>query len=290
MKVELLHALLFHYTRLALCASASADTDAAALRVLYQQYPPSAFTELATRSKKGVVLDVGLNNGKDTAWFLSQGYSVLAVDASPVWVAEARKRWAAEIEERRLLVLCVGLGEDLGHNLTFYVSKQSTRSSFSRAKASKNGAIGIAAAIPVTVVPCEALFLALPIRVHFAKVDIEELDYACIAAVAHRLPPEKRSDFLTWENHFRRDHAGVGTWPAFDMRLILAIIGHADCDQIKMSYGVDGDTFGEAMPNDSETAPPAPQIGDPFSSKLLNVDFAKEPGYFDFSMQLQRAK
>jgi len=195
--------------------------------------------------------------------------------------------------------LCVGLGEDLGHNLTFYVSKQSTRSSFSRAKASKNGAIGIAAAIPVTVVPCEALFMALPIRVHFAKVDIEELDYACVAAVAHRLPPEKRPDFLTWENHFRRDHAGVGTWPAFDMRLILAM-GHADYDQIKMSYGVDGDTFGEAMPNDirdcfTGTANWRSLLqfvhdGVRCAGELLHVDFAKEPGYFDFSMQLQRAK
>ena len=58
-------------------------------------------------------------------------------------VAHARQRWAAEIAARKLLVLCVGLGDELGRNLTFYVSKQSTRSSFSRVKATKKGAIKI---------------------------------------------------------------------------------------------------------------------------------------------------
>ena len=65
----------------------------------------------------------------------------------------------------------VGLGDQLG-NLTFYVSQQSTRSSFSRVKASKRGMIKITREIPVTVVPCEALLYALPRRVHFAKIDI----------------------------------------------------------------------------------------------------------------------
>ena len=69
----------------------------------------------------------------------------------------------------------VGLGDQLG-NLTFYVSQQSTRSSFSRVKASKRGLIKITREIPVTVVPCEALLYALPRRVHFAKIDIEELE------------------------------------------------------------------------------------------------------------------
>ena len=55
-----------------------------------------------------VVLDVGLNNGKDTEFFLRQGHAVVAVDANPQWVQAARARWASEIAARRLLVLCVG--------------------------------------------------------------------------------------------------------------------------------------------------------------------------------------
>ena len=77
-----------------------------ALRVLHDQYPASAFAELGKHAK--VVLDVGLNNGKDTEFFLRQGHAVVAVDANPQWVQAARARWASEIAARRLLVLCVG--------------------------------------------------------------------------------------------------------------------------------------------------------------------------------------
>ena len=52
---------------------------------------------------------------------------------------------------------------------------------------------------------------------------------------------------MTWENHFRREMAGVHTWPVFDLRLVVTM-ARAGYEHIKMSFGVDGDAFGDAMP------------------------------------------
>ena len=47
---------------------------------------------------------------------------------------------------------------------------------------------------------------------------------------------------MTWENHFRREMAGVHTWPVFDLRLVVTM-ARAGYEHIKMSFGVDGDAF-----------------------------------------------
>lgn len=101
-----------------------------ALRVLHDQYPASAFAELGKHAK--VVLDVGLNNGKDTEFFLRQGHAVVAVDANPQWVQAARARWASEIAARRLLVLCVGPRDTKPSNSSHVVNDYLDRNSVTR--------------------------------------------------------------------------------------------------------------------------------------------------------------
>ena len=41
-----------------------------------------------------LVFDIGMHNGDDTAYYLSRGYRVLAVEANPSLCASARERFA----------------------------------------------------------------------------------------------------------------------------------------------------------------------------------------------------
>jgi hypothetical protein len=39
-----------------------------------------------------LIYDVGMNNGDDTAYYLSRGFRVIAIEASPVMVEDASRR------------------------------------------------------------------------------------------------------------------------------------------------------------------------------------------------------
>ncbi len=43
------------------------------------------------------IIDLGMNNGDDTAFYLAKGYNVVAVEANPHLVAAARVRFAKDI-------------------------------------------------------------------------------------------------------------------------------------------------------------------------------------------------
>jgi hypothetical protein len=52
-----------------------------------------------------LVYDVGMNNGDDTAYYLSLGFRVVAIDANPELVEQAKSRFANEIASQRLIIL-----------------------------------------------------------------------------------------------------------------------------------------------------------------------------------------
>jgi len=51
------------------------------------------------RTKSGIhiIFDVGMNNGDDSAHYLSKGYQVVAIEANPILVERARARFQKEI-------------------------------------------------------------------------------------------------------------------------------------------------------------------------------------------------
>ena len=48
-------------------------------------------TRYASRSR--LILDLGMNNGDDTAYYLTRGFRVVALDANPALCEGARKRF-----------------------------------------------------------------------------------------------------------------------------------------------------------------------------------------------------
>ena len=59
-------------------------------------------------------MDVGMNDGADTAFYLAKGFEVVAVEADPELVVAACERFSVEIAEGRLCVIEAAIAETAG--------------------------------------------------------------------------------------------------------------------------------------------------------------------------------
>ena len=94
-----------------------------------------------------LVIDVGLYTGEDTAYYLHRGYRVVAIDANPLMIERANRRFAAELASKRLTLLNVGIFESSGE-FDFWISSHEDWSSFDKANASKLQAQAYSISIP----------------------------------------------------------------------------------------------------------------------------------------------
>jgi hypothetical protein len=78
---------------------------------------------------KDLVYDVGMHNGDDTAFYLHQGFRVLAIDANPRAVDAAKRRFRSELTSGRLTILNVGTAETAGTG-TFWICEGVSEWSF----------------------------------------------------------------------------------------------------------------------------------------------------------------
>lgn len=67
------------------------------------------------------ILDVGMNNGDDTDYYLAKGFHVVAIEANPVLCEEARNRFKDAIDDRRLVILNLAVTETNG-DCSFHVN------------------------------------------------------------------------------------------------------------------------------------------------------------------------
>jgi FkbM family methyltransferase len=145
----------------------------------------------------GLVYDIGLNDGTDTAVYLQQNFSVVAVDANPFMVAKASGAFLGDVLKGRLRLLNVGLVDDarlehgtgMGPQMDFYVHKtHDDWSSFRkewgcRPTLNLTSMEDLCQVIPVPTTSCGTLVQSLG-RAHFMKIDIEGYDMECIQSVA----------------------------------------------------------------------------------------------------------
>ena len=61
-----------------------------------------------------LIYDVGMNNGDDTAYYLSLGFRTVAIEANPELVEQAKARFAREIASGRLIILNIGIADREG--------------------------------------------------------------------------------------------------------------------------------------------------------------------------------
>lgn len=124
-----------------------------------------------------LIYDVGMNDGSDTAYYLSRGFRVLAIEADPLLVESARECFASHIQAGRLHILNVGIADRCG-TLPFWVNEHNSGwSSFDFDRASKHGT-------PCRRVDVECTTFDRILAAHgvpfYLKVDIEGYDLYCI--------------------------------------------------------------------------------------------------------------
>ena len=64
--------------------------------------------------RSDLIIDVGMHDGTDTAFYLAKGFKVVAVEANPVLVDAARVRFAADIANGRLTIVGAAIAERRG--------------------------------------------------------------------------------------------------------------------------------------------------------------------------------
>ena len=133
-----------------------------------------------------LIYDVGMNNGDDTAYYLSLGFRTVAIEANPELVEQANLRFASEIASKRLVILNIGITEREGE-FPFWVCETNSRwSSFNRAKAS----IGDLPThqIQVQGARFETIFGQFGIP-FFCKIDIQGSESLCLQAFKSKQIP-----------------------------------------------------------------------------------------------------
>src|SRR5258707_616320 len=76
-----------------------------------------------SKSEVRNVFDVGMNNGDDTAYYLSMGCRVVAVEPNPILAQRARDRFPTEIARGQLVFEQVGIGAKAG-KIPFWVNEE----------------------------------------------------------------------------------------------------------------------------------------------------------------------
>jgi len=135
---------------------------------------------------KDLIYDVGMNNGDDTAYYLSLGFRTVAIEANPELVEQAKTRFAAEIASGRLIILNIGITDRDGE-LPFWICEANHRwSSFDRTYASWANSPNHQIQVPCTRFDKIVGQYGVP---YFCKIGIQGNDFLCLEGFTpHNVP------------------------------------------------------------------------------------------------------
>lgn len=136
-----------------------------------------------------LIVDLGMNDGSDTFFYLKKGFNVVAIEANPALVDQASRRFDRFINADTLRVLNCGITDAASEPLDFYINHtRSEWSSFVKDVGARGGKGFSVKKIPM--MPIGELFAKFGTP-HYVKIDIEGYDRRIIDAIA-RLPDRPR--------------------------------------------------------------------------------------------------
>lgn len=129
--------------------------------------------------------DVGVFDGADTAHYLSLGYKVIGVEASPDLCNQLQQRFAKEIDRGTYILLNVAIGEADGSVMPFWLSENPQWNSFDYAAATRDGKTATQISVPTRTMASIFKEYGSP---EFLKVDIEGADFICLRGIGEYCP------------------------------------------------------------------------------------------------------
>lgn len=119
------------------------------------------------------IFDLGMNNGRDSEFYLRKGFKVVAVEANPLLALAGRMKLSRWIDDGRLIIENVALGPSAGV-FPFYVNTTNDHwSSFDKEIGTREGTSYTVVEVPF-ITPAE-LFERHGIP-YYLKVDLEGMD------------------------------------------------------------------------------------------------------------------
>lgn len=169
---------------------------------------------------KGVVFDVGMHDGTDTAFYLHQGCAVVAVEADPTLAARGATRFASAIDAGQLVILNIGITTRAGSATFWICDDNSVWNSFDESIASRAGSRHH----PIDVATWRfGDVLAAFGTPDYVKIDIEGHDAVCIAD----LEPDRLPRFISVESECVGDGVTLTDAQATEMLTRLHDAGYA---------------------------------------------------------------
>ena len=149
--------------------------------------------------RPNLIIDVGMHDGQDTAFYLAKGFDVVAIEANPALVEAARDRFSSEIEAGRLQILPVAVAETVATMPLAVCDEESIWSSMSPAFVKRNELFaGVAYRyVDVPTRTFESILEEVGVP-RYLKVDIEGMDGLCIRALKQL---EHLPDFVSVESN-----------------------------------------------------------------------------------------
>ena len=127
-----------------------------------------------------LIMDIGMNNAKDSLFYLQKGFRVVAVEANPHLAAQAREKLAAYIASGQLHIEEVGLGEKEGV-FTFYSNLDNDHwSSFNREWGTRQGTRWEGIEVPCRTPQWLIAKHGMP---YYLKIDIEGHDLMVVRSL-----------------------------------------------------------------------------------------------------------
>jgi FkbM family methyltransferase len=131
----------------------------------------------AASKTRDLIFDVGLNVGQDTAFYLSRGYRVVAIEADPILAEAARKRFCLAIEAGNLEIVNAGIAAHEGIAEFWICDGKSEFNSFHKDIGARDGYPHHRIEVPTVRFASVLERFGTP---HFLKIDIEGNDVLCL--------------------------------------------------------------------------------------------------------------
>jgi FkbM family methyltransferase len=131
-----------------------------------------------------LIIDVGMHNGDDTAFYLAKGFDVVAVEANAALVEAARRRFAAELGDGRLRLIEAAIAERRGTMAMAIADDMSIWSSLSADFVLRNERLAGTSYryVDVATLRFEDVLAETGVP-YYMKVDIEGYDMFCVRAL-----------------------------------------------------------------------------------------------------------
>lgn len=206
----------------------------------------------------GLIFDIGMHDGQDTAFYMHKGFRVIAVEANPVLADRAKQQFPDQIRSGQLSVLNVAIADEQGER-DFYINLHDDHwSSLEPEWGQRNGQFKT---IKVQTTRLDSLIAAYGVP-DYLKIDIEGGDLTVLRQLAN-IPAKPH--YISVEEH-RLDYFPLLWSLGYRGFKIVnqGLVQHIDYPGWKFMPGTSG-PFGE------ETPGPWLPFGDAIMDYMLNI-------------------